>query len=155
MIGDIAAINDAIEAWKSKGLILKIKEGLRDYLYCKIKFSNNKKHAWLGQPRLIKNLENKFGGLVNHIWSNKTPSTPKFLIIRPMEQNEKISTKDQQDYQSGIGMLLYLMKHLRPNLATMTRKLSKANDDANPVAYKELFHVIKYVTNTKRHGLKI
>ena len=47
MVGNIATINDAIEALKSKGLLLKIMEGLQDYLSCKIKF-RNKKHAWLG-----------------------------------------------------------------------------------------------------------
>ena len=63
MIGDIAIIDDAIEALKNKGLVLKIMEGLQDYLSCKIKFSNDKKHAWPGQSHLIKNLESKFGGL--------------------------------------------------------------------------------------------
>ena len=57
MIGDIAAIDGAIEALKNKGLVLKIMEGLQDYLSCKIKFFEDKKLAWLGQPRLIKNLE--------------------------------------------------------------------------------------------------
>ena len=31
IIGNIAAIGDAIEALKSKGLVLKIMEGLQDY----------------------------------------------------------------------------------------------------------------------------
>ena len=83
---------------------------------------------------MIKNLENKFGGLVNEVWSHKTPGTPKFLIIRPMEDIEKISMEDQRMYRSGIGMLLYLVKHSRPNLANATRELSKANNGANPAA---------------------
>ena len=29
--------------------------------------------------------------------SHKTPGTPKFLIIRPMEENKNISAKDQQE----------------------------------------------------------
>ena len=80
---------------------------------------------------------------------------PKLLIIRPMEENEKTSTKDKQDYQSVVGMLLYLVKHSCPNLANATRELSKANDGANPAAYKKLLHVIKYVIDTKNLGLKI
>ena len=32
MIGDIAAIDDTIEALKNKGLVLNIVEGLQDYL---------------------------------------------------------------------------------------------------------------------------
>ena len=83
MVGDIAAIDDAIEALKSKGLVLKIMDGLQNYLSCEIKISDNKKRAWLGQPHLIKNLENKFGGLVSKVWHHKTSHTPKFLIIRP------------------------------------------------------------------------
>ena len=47
------------------------------------------------------------------------------------------------------------MKHSHPNLANITRELSKANDGANPVAYKELLCVIKYVIDTKNPGLKI
>ena len=60
MIGDKAAIDDAIMALENKGLVLKVVEGLQDYLSCEIKISENKKRAWLGQPHLIKNLKSKF-----------------------------------------------------------------------------------------------
>ena len=52
-------------------------------------------------------------------------------------------------------MLLYLVKHLGPNLANVTRKLSKANYSANPAAYKELLCEVKYVLYTEMLGLKI
>ena len=42
-------------------------------------------------------------------------------------------------------MLLFLVKHSRPVIANITRELSKANDSANPEAFKELFHVIRYL----------
>ena len=77
MIVVIAAIDDAIEELKHKGLVLKIVEGLKEYLSWKINFSN-KKRAWLGQLHLVKNLEKKFGRLVQEIQSHKTPGTPKF-----------------------------------------------------------------------------
>ena len=121
----------------------------------KIKCSNDNKHDWLGQPHLIKNLEKKFGRLVWDVHSLKTPGTPKFLIVWPMEENKKTSTEDQWDYQSGIGNLLYLVKHLHPDLANATRELSKVNDNANTAAYKELLGVIRYVTDMKNLGLKI
>ena len=95
MVGDFAAIDDAIELLKNKGLVLKIMEGLQNYLSCKIKISCNKKHAWLGQFHLIKNLESKFGGFVNEVWSRKTPGTPKFLLMRSTEDIEKILIEDQ------------------------------------------------------------
>ena len=111
MIGDNAMIDDAILVLKNKGLLLKIMEGLKDYLSCKIKISEDKKHAWLGQPHLIKNLKSKFEKLVNEVRSHKTPGTPKFLIIRHTEDIEKILIEGQRTYRSGIGMLLYLVKH--------------------------------------------
>ena len=100
-------------------------------------------------------LENKFGPLAREVWSHQTPGSPKFLIMKPIEDIDKISIKDQQNYQSGIDMLLYLTKHSCHDLANATRELSKANDGANPAAYKELLCVIKYILNTKNFGLKI
>ena len=52
-------------------------------------------------------------------------------------------------------MLLYLVKHSCPDLANVTRELSKENDHVNPAAYNELLHVIKYFLNIKNLGLKI
>ena len=109
MIGDSTTIDDAILALKNKGLLLKIMEGLQDYLSWKIKILNDRKHAWLGQPHLIKNLKSKFGKLVNEVWSHKTPGTPEFLIVRPAEYIEKPLMEDQRTYQSDVGMLLYLV----------------------------------------------
>ena len=53
-----------------------------------------------------------------------------------------------------MGMLLYLVKHSRPDIANATRELSKANDKANPAAYHELLRVIKYVIKTENLGLR-
>ena len=99
-------------------------------------------------------MEKKFEKHVQDIWSHKTPGMPKFLIVRPID-NEKNSAKDQQEYWLGIGMLLYLVKYSCPNLANITRELSKANNGVNPAAYKELLCVIKYILDTKNISLKI
>ena len=52
-------------------------------------------------------------------------------------------------------MLLYLVKHSHPDIANMTRELSKANDGMKPATYKELLWVIKYVIHMEKLGLKI
>ena len=57
MVGDSKAIDDAITAIKENGLVLEIVEGLQDYLFFEVKFSAEKRRAWLGQPHLIENLE--------------------------------------------------------------------------------------------------
>ena len=52
-------------------------------------------------------------------------------------------------------MLLYLVKHTRPDIANTVQQLSKALDKLNEAAFKEMKQVIKYVINTKYLALKI
>ena len=52
-------------------------------------------------------------------------------------------------------MLLYLVKHSRPDIANAVRELSKALDGTSPAAYKELLRVLKYVVDTKHLALKL
>ena len=66
-----------------------------------------------------------------------------------MTQSEKITEENQKDYWLGVGMLLFIVKHSRPDVGKVTRELSKATDDASPVAFKELLPVIKYVLDEK------
>ena len=52
-------------------------------------------------------------------------------------------------------MLLYLVKHSRPDIANATRELSKSMDGATEVGFQELLRVIKYVLDTENYGLKL
>ncbi len=52
-------------------------------------------------------------------------------------------------------MLLYLVKHLRPDIANAVRELSKVLDQSNMTASKEMHQVIKYVLDTRDLGLQI
>jgi hypothetical protein len=52
-------------------------------------------------------------------------------------------------------MLLYLVKHSRPDIENAVRELSKALDGTSPAAYKELMRVLKYVMDTKNLSLRI
>ena len=52
-------------------------------------------------------------------------------------------------------MLLYLVKHSRPDIANATRELSKSMDGATEVGFQELLRVIKYVLDTEKYGLKL
>ena len=89
------------------------------------------------------------------IQSHKVPGIPKFFIVRPMIKSENISAEDQKKYQLGKCMLLYLIKHSRQDIANTTMELSKANNGAIPVAVTELLHLLKYVLDTKKFGVKL
>ena len=99
-------------------------------------------------------MEKKLGECFKDVCSYKTLGVPKFLVVRPMVESKKIFADDKQEYRLGVGMLLYLVKHLHPNLANRTRELWKTNNGANPAAFKELLCVIKYL-DMKNLGLKI
>jgi hypothetical protein len=107
------------------------------------------------QPHLLENLEQKFGEEVSKLQVYGTPGTPRFRIVRPKEDIEKIDDELQSKYRSGTGMLLYLIKHSRPDLANVVRELSKCMDGATLAAYKEMLRVIKFVLDTKSFCLKI
>jgi hypothetical protein len=75
--------------------------------------------------------------------------------VRPSDKTEKIDGDLQSKYCSGVGMLLYLIKYSRPDLANVVRELSKCMDGANLAAYKEMLRVIKFVLDTKDYCLKL
>jgi hypothetical protein len=52
-------------------------------------------------------------------------------------------------------MLLFLVKHTRPNIANSVCELSKVMDGAMIGAMKELKQVVKFVLDTKDYGLVI
>ena len=106
-------------------------DDLNDYLSCEIRFNSERTKAWLGQPHLLANLERKFGKNVHHMRGTKTPGTPSFGIVRPINDDEKFSPEKQKLYHSGVGMLLYIVKHLCPDIANAGRELSKVLDGAN------------------------
>ena len=90
MVGDIKAIDDTISTLNNNEAAHKVMDGLQYYLSCKIKFSTDKKRAWLGQPHLI-NMNKKFGKLVKNVHRHRSPGMPKFLVVRPMGESKKNS----------------------------------------------------------------
>jgi hypothetical protein len=106
---------------------------------------------------LIKNLEKKYGEAFKSLQAYQTLGTPGQGIVRPDkgETSVLVSPEDQTLYRSGVGMLLYLVKHSRPDVANEVRELSKVMDGAMPAAIKEMKRVIKFVLDTRHYGLKI
>ena len=155
LVRDEAAINETLKLLQKEGFDLKIEDNLEDYLSCSIHFSKSGSEAWLGQPHLIANLNRKFGKLVEKLRVCKTPGTPGYGVSRPTDDEQMISMAEQSLYRSGIGMLLYLVKHSRPDIANAVRECTKVLDGASTYAYREMLRIIKYVLDTKDYGLRI
>jgi len=112
-----------------------------------IAISNDKLSAWIGQLHLMKKLEERFGYMVNKNMQYLSLGTPNYRIARPKNEDN--------EYQSAIGTLLFLLKHSWPCLANLLRELSKVLNCRTEAAWKELCRLIKHVIDTKEYGLKI
>ena len=85
---------------------------------------------------------------------SSTPGIPRFTARRLENVDDKVNTKDHETYRSGVGTLLYLTKHSRPDISNAVRELSKTMDAPAPAHLKEMYKHIRFVLSTKDYGLK-
>jgi hypothetical protein len=147
-------IKETIEAL-TKSFVVKDLGKLEYFVGCRIiRDPHNKNRAFIHQPKLLEHLRKEFKHL-GKIRDFKTPAGPKTTIIRPVKEDKLITKKEQTIYRSGVGMLLYLVKHSRPEISNAVRELSKVCDGATYGHWKCLLRTIQYVLSTKSNGLKI
>ena len=115
LVGDEEAIDCAITDIKRIGFILKEENEMDDYLSCQIRFNEDETTAMISQPHLIKKMEKKFEKYMKDMREYKTPGSQGITILRNPE--ETVSGEKHALYRSGTGMLLYLVKHSRPDIA--------------------------------------
>ena len=137
-----------------KEFSVKIQQNLADYLGCEFHMNKERTQGWLGQPSIINSLEQKFGETTMKIRLSMTPGTPRFTARRLENEEDKVNAQDHETYRSGVGTLLYLTKHSRPDISNPVRELSKTMDAPAPAHLKEMYKLIKFVLSTKDYGLK-
>ena len=126
-----------------KQFSVKIQHNLTDYLGCEFHVNKVKTRGWLGQPSIIKSLEQEFGDRAMKERLSLTPGSPRFTARRLENLEDKVSSEEHETYRSGVGTLLYLTKHSRPDICNPVRKLSKTMDAPAPVHLKEMYKVIR------------
>ena len=137
-----------------KEFSVKIQHNLADYLGWEFHMNKERTKGWLGQPSIIKSLEQKFGEKAMKTRSSLTPGTPRFIARRLENEEDKVNAQDHETYRSGVGTLLYLTKHSRPDISNPVRELSKTMDAPAPAHLKEMYKLIRFVLETQDHGLK-
>ena len=140
-----------------KEFSVKIQHNLADYLGCEFYINKEKIRGWLGQTSIIKSLEQRFGERAMKERLSMTPGTPTFTARRLENEEAKVNAKDHETYRSGVGTLLYLTKHSRPDISNPVRELSKTMDAPAPAQSKEMYKLIRFVLSTvnKRLWTKI
>ena len=69
----------------------------------------------------MKKLIEKFGSKVDKMPVYKTPGSPHIGITRPGKDDPEMTKEEQKEYRSGVGMLLYFVKHSRPDIANAVK----------------------------------
>ena len=113
---------------------MKLEGTLEDYLSCEITFNKDKSVAWIHQPHLITKIEKKFGDMVTKLQVYNIPNAPRGGILR--NPGSIIDKEKHGNCRSGMGMMLFLVKHTRPDIANSVCEFSKALDLSSPTAYK-------------------
>ena len=152
IIGTEEAIDDAIKVLQGH---FQVKEptSLEDYLGVQIVQSDDGKKAWLAQPSIIKSLEKQFGERVAKKKMTVTPGTPGFIGGK-VDYISKVDEKTQSMYRSGVGTLLYLTKHIRPDITIPVRELSKSMKGSSMAHVAEMYRGINFALETKTISVK-
>ena len=56
------------------------------------------------------------------------PGIPSVELMRPADKNNVVSKEDREQYRTGAGMLLYLVKLTRPDISNYVMGLTILND---------------------------
>ena len=137
-----------------KEFSVKIQHNLADYLGCEFHMNKEKTRGWLGQPSIIKILEQKIGKRAMKERLSMTPGTPRFTARRLENEEDKVNARDHETYRNGVGTLLYLTNHSRPDISSPVREISKTMDAPAPEHLKEMYKLIRFVLSTRDYGLK-
>ena len=147
IVGNKETVNKAIQVLQ-QSFDVKAPTTLEDYLAVQVIKSKNGEKAWLGQPTIIKSLDKMFDEDVKTLQSTLTPGSPGFVGQKVVEDEDKVTEKEQALYRSGVGTLLYLTKHSRPDISNAVRELPKSMDGASKLQLRELRRVAKFVLDT-------
>jgi hypothetical protein len=129
---------------------LNISHDLTNYLNCRTHVDYESKTTFVMETHFINNLERIIGEEVNNLSGYGNPGTTRFKIVRPGDNIERIDSN-----LPCVGMLLFLIKHSRPDFANVVCELSKFMDGSSTAAYKEMQIVVKFVLDTKLYCLKM
>jgi len=155
VIGKQQETDKFLEEFKKSEFKFTLEEDLNDYLSCNIQMDPETVTGWIGQPHMVKKIEKTFGKELANMQNYTAPGTPVFKLVKASEESEMIDDNLQSRFRTGVGQLMFLIKHSRLNLMSAVRELSKVLGKAMKAAYKELLHCVKFVLGTKLKGLKL
>ena len=104
------------------------------------------------QQQLVESMRKQFDIKTGGSWA--TPAAPGQVLLAG-EERELLGTQQVQEYRSGVGKLLYLVKLTRPDLASAVRELSKFMDGATMEHYLAMKRVLEFAVATAGSYLRL
>jgi hypothetical protein len=150
VVGDEKAVKKALDDIEKHFSITRSKH-IEDFIGCRIEREGQQ--ILLSQPDLIKKMLRKFEEKISGMKDYETPAPASTHLVRCATEEEVLDEDNQKEFRSGVGSLLYLLKHSRPELSNSVRELSKVMDRANKAHEKALYRVIKFVEQTRQRRL--
>ena len=121
---------------------IKVLGELREYVGAE--FERKEGKFLIGQEKLIMGMKDRFA-VRKKDWV--TPAAPGKVLLEGTE-GERLGVMETQEYRSGVGKLLYLVKLSRPDLASSVRELAKFMDGSTLDHYQAMRRVMEYAVST-------
>ena len=121
---------------------------MTEFVGCSMKFDDNRKRVFMHQPDLISNLKRNFGEEFSKLRTYLTAAGTGEIIRKAKEGDVILDQEEITTYRSGVGMLLYLIKFSRPDLANSVRELSKVTGTATNGDFRSMMRVVKFVIDS-------
>jgi hypothetical protein len=124
---------------------------VQDYIGCKIDIADDGRSLTMTQPVLVQSLTDEFEDIIQ----GKTPLVPAKPgnILTKCKNSEKLTPTQHSWYRTGVGKLLYLAKHSRPDIANAVRELARHCHDPTAPHWEAMCECIRYVRVTPSRGL--
>ena len=108
---------------------------MKEFVGCELIVQDNK--IIIHQRKIIIKLLQDFNNEIKDLKFKGCPMGNLTKVIRPLNDTQDLlSTHKQVCYQSGLGSLLYIVKHSWTDLNNSVRELSKGMDRTNKEGYK-------------------
>ncbi len=114
VVGDKGEVKKALSGIERHFNITR-SENIEDFISCNIKREG--KQIVLSQPDLIKKIITKFESKIKNTMRYKMPAPVSTHIVRYSNEEEGLTEEEREEFRSGVGSLLYLFKHSRPELS--------------------------------------
>ena len=122
---------------------------MTDYLTCDIVFNKTTNKVWIGQPHLVKKMEEKSKDMVKSFKTYKTPGTPNQSITRGSNGGKLNFCEEAEIVLIQIYDVILSFKTFTPIWCKFSVQVFYSSGWHFPAAFNEILCVIKFVLDTK------